>query len=91
MHGRDISSEVGTRLLFENERVRVWDLCLEPGEATGMHAHNTDYLYVVIGDGELQRCGRLDEAQANLCSSLEGVHEFPRIAHRGTIHCFTTK
>jgi len=55
MHGRDISSEVGTRLLFENERVRVWDLCLEPGEATGMHAHNTDYLYVVIGDGELQR------------------------------------
>ncbi|MFP6751731.1 MAG: hypothetical protein VB855_08645 [Pirellulaceae bacterium] len=55
MHEQDISSEVGTQLLFENERVRVWDLRLEPGEATGMHVHHSDYLYVVIGDGELQR------------------------------------
>ena len=35
--------------------VRVWDLRLEPGEGTGMHVHHSDYLYVVIGDGELQR------------------------------------
>ena len=55
MHEQDISREVGTRLLFENERVRVWDLRLEPGEATGLHVHHADYLYVVIGDGELQR------------------------------------
>lgn len=49
-----ISSEVGTRVLFENDRVRVWDLRLEPGESTGLHRHESDYLYVVIGDGELQ-------------------------------------
>jgi quercetin dioxygenase-like cupin family protein len=49
-----ISSAVGTRLLFENDRVRVWDLRLEPGESTGQHRHETDYLYIVIGDGELQ-------------------------------------
>lgn len=49
-----ISSEVGTRLLFENERVRVWDLCLRPGQSTGLHRHTTDYLYVVIGGGTLQ-------------------------------------
>ena len=55
MDDQQISNEVGTRLLFENERVRVWDLQLEPGEATGMHAHHSDYLYVVIGDGQLQR------------------------------------
>ena len=49
-----ISPDVGTRLLFENDRVRVWDLQLEPGESTGLHRHETDFLYVVVGDGELQ-------------------------------------
>ena len=48
------TTDVGTRLLFENERVRVWDLRLAPGESTGLHRHPCDYLYVVIGDGELQ-------------------------------------
>jgi hypothetical protein len=51
---KTVSPAVGTRLLFENERVRVWDLCLEPGESTGLHRHECDYLYVVIGDGRLQ-------------------------------------
>ncbi len=51
---RPISQSVGTRLLFENDRVRVWDLQLSPGEATGLHRHEHDFLYVVIGDGQLQ-------------------------------------
>lgn len=54
MHDDPVSSLVGTRLLFENDRVRVWDLKLEPGESTGLHRHESDYLYVVIGDGQLQ-------------------------------------
>ena len=49
-----VSENVGTRLLFENDRVRVWDLCLAPGESTGLHRHTADFLYVVIGDGTLQ-------------------------------------
>jgi quercetin dioxygenase-like cupin family protein len=49
-----ITSDVGTKLLFENDRVRVWDLRLKPGEQTEFHCHATDYLYVVIGDGKLQ-------------------------------------
>jgi quercetin dioxygenase-like cupin family protein len=49
-----ISEDVGTKLLFENDRVRVWDLTLAPGESTGMHRHEHDYLYVVIGGGTLQ-------------------------------------
>jgi beta-alanine degradation protein BauB len=49
-----ITGNIGTRLLFENDRVRVWDLRLEPGGSTGVHRHENDYLYVVIGDGALQ-------------------------------------
>ena len=33
----EISEDVGTKLLFENDRVRVWDLTLPPGESTGKH------------------------------------------------------
>ena len=55
MADEPISQEVGTKLLFENDRVRVWDLCLEPGQGSGLHRHDNDYLYVVIGDGVLQR------------------------------------
>ncbi len=51
---QDISTNVGTKLMFENDRVRVWDLRLAPGESTGLHRHTTDYFYVVIGDGQLQ-------------------------------------
>ena len=51
----EISSSVGTLLLFENDAVRVWDLQIAPGEGSGQHRHEHDYFYVVIGDGELQR------------------------------------
>ena len=50
---RAVSDQVGSRLLFENDAVRVWDLRLAPGESTGLHRHTSDYLYVVIGDGML--------------------------------------
>ena len=39
----NISEDIGTKLLFENDRVRVWDLALAPGESTGMHRHENDY------------------------------------------------
>jgi quercetin dioxygenase-like cupin family protein len=50
----EISEDVGSKLLFENDRVRVWDLTLAPGESTGKHRHTEDYLYVVVGGGSLQ-------------------------------------
>jgi beta-alanine degradation protein BauB len=36
--------EVGTRLLFANEVVRVWEMRLAPGEASPLHHHGCDYL-----------------------------------------------
>jgi hypothetical protein len=45
------TEEVGTRLLFENERVRVWDLALAPGESLEKHIHRTDYFFVVESGG----------------------------------------
>ena len=39
---------VGTRLLFENDRVRVWEMDLAPGERSATHLHALDYLLVQI-------------------------------------------
>ena len=43
-----ILGKVGTRLVLENERVRVWELDLEPGERSDVHRHDVDYLLVQI-------------------------------------------
>lgn len=45
------TEQVGTRLLFENERVRVWDLALAPGESLEKHIHRRDYFFIVASGG----------------------------------------
>ena len=40
------SSDVGSELLFENDRVRVWSMTLQPGETSTYHRHENDYLFV---------------------------------------------
>jgi hypothetical protein len=45
------SEQVGTRVLFENERVRVWDLALAPGESLEKHIHRLNYFYIVESGG----------------------------------------
>ncbi len=39
---------VATRLLLENERVRIWELDLAPGERSATHRHDCDYVLVQI-------------------------------------------
>lgn len=41
-------AEVGTRLIFENERVRVWEFTLQPGESIEAHKHDLDYFFYPI-------------------------------------------
>lgn len=42
---------VGTALLSENERTRVWIIRLAPGERTGFHRHVLDYFWTAISGG----------------------------------------
>jgi beta-alanine degradation protein BauB len=49
----DKPSDPGT-LLFENDRVRVWELILGPGESCEWHAHETDHLIVVTDGGKVR-------------------------------------
>ena len=43
---------VGTRVLLENARVKIWEMLLEPGESSDLHEHTMDYvLCIVEGSG----------------------------------------
>jgi quercetin dioxygenase-like cupin family protein len=43
-----VTGEVGTKLLFEDERVRVWQVHLAPGQQGAVHRHELDHLLVQI-------------------------------------------
>lgn len=47
-------AEVGTKLIFENERVRVWEFTLEPGQTIPAHFHGNDYFFYPIEGGTLE-------------------------------------
>jgi redox-sensitive bicupin YhaK (pirin superfamily) len=51
-HANDPMGGVGTRVLFEDDHVRIWEMRLEPGEASDLHHHEHDY-YLVIFSGDL--------------------------------------
>jgi beta-alanine degradation protein BauB len=42
---------VGTTLLSEDGRVRVWDIRLKPGERIGFHRHVLDYFWTAVTPG----------------------------------------
>lgn len=43
--------EVGTRLLLENEHIKVWEVRLEAGERGRFHAHTRRYFWTVVQAG----------------------------------------
>lgn len=42
---------VGSVLISENERVRVWMIRLQPGECIGFHRHVLDYFWTAVSGG----------------------------------------
>ena len=42
---------VGTKLWFENEHVRIWEIRLAAGERTPFHAHARPYFWTCISPG----------------------------------------
>jgi hypothetical protein len=51
-HANDPMGGVGTSVLYEDDDVKVWEMKLEPGEASDLHKHEHDYI-LVIDSGDL--------------------------------------
>jgi quercetin dioxygenase-like cupin family protein len=43
--------DIGTRLRFENEHIRVWEVTLQPGQRTPFHAHTRRYFWTAVDGG----------------------------------------
>ena len=42
---------MGDKIVFENDRVRIWELTLAPGTDSNVHEHELDYVLVIL-DGD---------------------------------------
>lgn len=51
-HEDDPMGNVADHVLFEDDNVRIWEMKLEPGEASDLHHHEHDY-YLVVFSGDL--------------------------------------
>ena len=51
-HESDPVGNVAQRLLFEDDKVKIWDMRLEPGEGSDLHRHEHDY-YLAMLEGDM--------------------------------------
>jgi oxalate decarboxylase/phosphoglucose isomerase-like protein (cupin superfamily) len=66
--------EVGTSLWFENDRVRVWEVRLGPGESAPFHAHVRPYFWTCVEAGKGRQ--RSSEGTIRVLAYEEGDTNF---------------
>ena len=45
---------VGSNVVFEDDKIKVWEFNLEPGEQTAVHTHEMEYISYVISGTTLE-------------------------------------
>jgi hypothetical protein len=78
------NDEVGTRLLLENERVRIWDLDLAPGDRVPFHCHAVPYFFVCVDAG--RGLSRFPDGNAVTMDYADGDTWFDEVAAGNEIH-----
>jgi quercetin dioxygenase-like cupin family protein len=79
----DVSEQVGTSVLFENDRIRVWDLTLQPGETSPRHRHRHDYVFVHVTPGtvEVHQAGEAPSVEECDAGYVEYTEVGPGVEH----------
>jgi hypothetical protein len=82
---RGLSNQVvGTKLLLENDRVRIWDLDLHPGERVPFHCHTTPYFFVCVDAG--RAISRFPDGNAMTLDYHEGDTWFDEVEQGDEVH-----
>lgn len=81
-----VSDNVGTRLLFENERIRVWDLSLAPGEWVESHRHRLEFCFIVAQGGHLRHADPNNPQDAHEVSYSKNQVVYSEVGAQGTLH-----
>jgi quercetin dioxygenase-like cupin family protein len=67
-HGEEMHP-VGSKILFEDDQVRIWDAEVAPGETLPIHFHDLDYVTVTLTEGDVE----VTEADG----TIRGGHRMP--------------
>ena len=77
--------EIATQLILENDKVRIWNLVVAPGESSDWHLHEKDYVTVVVEGGELDveyNNGSVASSPSQIGSwSFHGDHRIHRVTN----------
>lgn len=73
----DVSTDIGTRLLFENGRIRVWDMQLEPDAESPLHRHESDYVFIYTTPSRIT--AYLDAAEPTTNEYEDGYVQFTEV------------
>ncbi len=65
---------IGNTLWFENDRIRVWDVSLQPGERLGFHCHDEDYFWTATDGGRILQ--RYDDGTSRIVDVEVGDTNF---------------
>lgn len=62
-------ADIGTRKVYENDDVVLWEFFLEPGEKTQLHTHTRDIVFYVVDGSPL----KVFDAEGNEIASVPTV------------------
>ncbi len=79
------SDQVGTRVMFENDHIRVWDLQLEPGERLAKHIHKNDYFFIINSGSLIRFANPDDESDYRDVQFTDGQVTFVPVTGEGKI------
>jgi predicted metal-dependent enzyme (double-stranded beta helix superfamily) len=74
-------------LLFENDRVKIWSLTLEPGQSTPKHTHELDEIVVCLEGGRLRSVKPGPEPEGETHQPSTGEVFMPPV--KGVTHILT--
>jgi hypothetical protein len=83
-HGRDVAAApLATRILYEDDQVRIWDQRLAPGDSTATHRHEHDYALLDV-EGERLEVELLEGPHLELLGAGNSTLELP--VKRGQVY-----
>jgi len=69
-------SDIANKKLFENDRVTVWEMTLEPGDSTGVHTHTRDYFFQVLSGSTIETLDKDGGALGEFGMETGSTHYF---------------
>ena len=74
-------------LVFENERIKAWNLTLEPGQSTPQHTHQLDEIVVCLESSKLRITVPGPDADGQSVQPKSGEVFMPKV--KGVTHILT--